>query len=74
MRKLRKRGYKWDQDIDFLVNAKGIVCGMFELHPIEYNKPKPAAFKAKKVSPKTSIGGNSGYLPFISELGTPIRK
>ena len=46
MKKLRKQGYKWDQDIDCLVNSKGIVCevlDMFDLYPIEYNKPKPTS-------------------------------
>ena len=58
MKKLRKRGYKWDQNIDCLVNAKGIVCevlDMFDLYPIEYNKPKPAAFKTKKKSAQKPV-------------------
>jgi hypothetical protein len=58
MKKLRKQGYKWDQDIDCLVNSKGIVCevfDMFDLYPIEYNKPKPAAFKAKKKSAQKPV-------------------
>jgi len=44
MKKLRKRGYKWDQGIDCLIDTQGIICevfDMFDLYPIEYNKPKP---------------------------------
>jgi hypothetical protein len=46
MKKLRNRGYKWDQDTDCLKNAKGIVCEVldkYDLYVIEYNKPKPTS-------------------------------
>jgi hypothetical protein len=58
MKKLRNRGFKWDQNIDCLVNTEGIVCevlDMYGLYPIEYNKPKPAAFQAKKKSAQKPV-------------------
>ena len=46
MKKLRNRGFTWDQDIDCLKNSKGIVCEVldkYDLYVIEYNKPKPTS-------------------------------
>jgi len=46
MKKLRNRGFTWDQDIDCLKNVKGIVCEVldkYDLYVIEYNKPKPTS-------------------------------